>query len=246
MVHCFNLIKYSCFLPIQLVMRNIFILFFFLIAAGCSTGRLVVESTPKEGQVFIRAAGQAQSQSIGQSPTSRAISEVRGLAGGADTIVVEIRKAGYFPKSVVVTDVDSLSDIKVNLELSSVEKFVNGTDPNMGDAQRAILAQLYQERTFETNKLIDDLFEAQRLAQVGRIDDSEKKLDEIESKHPNVASVYEIRGGLAFMRKDYPKALDAFRKAARSNPNNIEVLNMKQYLERLVGEGPRVPAGGVQ
>ena len=210
---------------------------------GCSTGRLFVDSSPKESQVFVRAAGRSKTQSLGVSPTNRDISEVRDLAEGADTIVVEVRKAGYLPKSVVVTDIDSLTDIKVNLELSSVEAFIQGTDPNMGDAQKRILASIYEKRTVQTNKLIDELFEAQRLAQVGRVEDAEAKLDAIEKKHPNVASVYEIRGGISFMKKDFPKALDAYRKAARANPDNIEVINLKKYLEKKLnvssGEGER-------
>ena len=228
------------------MMRYIFWNFTLLIFVGCSTGRLVVESSPKEAQVFLRAAGQSKLQSIGESPTSRDISEVKDLLGGADTVVVEVRKSGYLPKSLVVTDIDSLSDVKVSLELSSVEKFVDGTDPNMGDAQKAILSRLNEERVLATNQLIDSIFEAQRLAQVGRIKDSEQKLIEIEKQHPNVSSIYEIRGGIAYMRKDYVRALDSYRKAARANPSNIEVLNMKRHLENLVGAGSRRPAGDIQ
>ncbi len=208
------------------------LLILLLFMCGCSTGRMVIESAPKQGQIFVRAAGQLNEQSLGQSPVSRDVSEIQDLAGGVDTIVVEVRKTGYFPKSVVVTDIDSLSDIKINLELSSIEDFLTGADPKMGESQRRVLLDLNEQRSRMTNHLIDDLFEAQRLAQVGRVADSLKKLDEIEKDNPNVASVYEIRGGVYFMQKDYPKALDAFRKAARSNPSNLEVLNIKSFLEK--------------
>ena len=56
----------------------------------------------------------------------------------------------------------------------------------------------------------------------------------------------QIRGGIAFMKKDYEKALDAFRKAARSNPKNIEVLNIKNFLEKKLGVSNRQPAESFQ
>ncbi|MEM7647368.1 MAG: tetratricopeptide repeat protein, partial [Pseudomonadota bacterium] len=168
----------------------------------------------------------------GLSPISRDISEIRDLANGSSTVVVEVRKEGYIPKSVVVTDIDSLTDVKLNLEMASIQDFIAGSDPNMGEAQKRVLSSIYEKQNLQTNRLIDDLFEAQRLTQVGRTDDAEKKLDDLEKNFPNVASVHEIRGGIAFMKKQYARALDSFRKAARSNPDNIEVLNLKKYLEK--------------
>lgn len=215
------------------LMKNfIFYLILCLLSTSCVTGKLYVDSTPNNSKVFVRAAGASKSESIGQSPISRDISDVKKVANGASTIVVEVRKEGYLPRSVIVTDIDSVSDVKVNLELASVEEFVKGSDPSLSEAQKRILASLNEKKNLQTNQLIDELFEAQRLTQVGRTQDAERKLDELEKRFPNVATIYEIRGGIAFMKKDYPKALDAFRKAARANPQNVEVLNLKKYLEK--------------
>lgn len=220
------------------------IIHFLLVA--CSTGRLNVDSNPSQSEVFVRASGSKKSESIGKTPISQDVSTISQLAGGADTIVIDVKKNGFLSKSVVVTDINSQSDIKLEIDLPSVENFVNGTDPNMAETQRRILAELNEKRNLETNYLIDQLFEAQRLAQVGRTDDSLRKLDELETRFPEVAGIHEIRGGIAFMKKDYEKALDAFRKAARSNPKNIEVLNIKNFLEKKLGVSNRQPAESFQ
>ncbi len=214
--------------------------------AACSTGRLNVSSTPGESEVFVRASGSKKAESIGKTPINQDVSTISDLAGGADTVIIDVKKNGFLSKSVVVTDINSQSDIKLEIDLPSVESFVNGTDPNMAETQRRILAELNEKRNLETNYLIDQLFEAQRLAQVGRTDDSLRKLDELEARFPEVAGIHEIRGGIAFMKKDYEKALDAFRKAARSNPKNVEVLNIKNFLEKKLGLTSRQPAENFQ
>ncbi len=212
-----------------------------LLLLGCASGRLNVDSSPKQSDVYVKAAGGNKYVSFGKTPLSEIVSEVINRVGGERTIVVETRKLGYLPKSVLVTDVDSLSDIKLNLEMSSIESFLAGKDPSMSDAQKAILVEISEKQTMETNKMVDEIFEAQRLVQVGRLGDAEAKLKLIEKEFPNLSSIYEIRGGIAIMQKDFPKALDEYQKAARANPDNIEILNVKKYLERKLASGSSGP-----
>jgi tetratricopeptide (TPR) repeat protein len=216
-----------------------------LITTGCSTGRLVVNSSPEGSDVFVKKAGSEVFENIGQTPLSSEVSDVRKRIGDSDIIVVETRKKGHISKSLVVTDVDSNSDIRLDFKLPTIDAFLTGTDSSLSETQKRILSKRAEKQLIETNQLVDSLFEAQRLVQVGRYQDALTKLEGLEKKHPEVAAIYEIRGGVAYMNKDYIKALDDYRKASRNNPFNLEVINMRNFLEKKVGED-RSPAGGIQ
>ncbi|MCB0361663.1 MAG: tetratricopeptide repeat protein, partial [Bdellovibrionales bacterium] len=83
------------------------------------------------------------------------------------------------------------------------------------------------------NHTVDSLFEIQRLVKVGRLDEALVKIRSLQDAEPNVAASYEMQGGIFYIQNDYPRALDAYQKALRLNPENVDSFNMKKYLESL-------------
>lgn len=207
------------------------------------SGWLSVDSSPRKAELFIKEPGSAEYKSLGVAPLNKKMSEIRGILGNAKTVVLEARMPGYITRSMVITDVDSSSDLHISFELSNLEKSVKDGSADYAEASKKLLTETNEKHLVETNVIVDQLFEAQRLAQVGRLDDASKRLDEMQRIYPNVAAIYEMQGGIAFMQADYNKALDSYTLAAKNNPANLELINMRAFLERKLNLEKRKPAG---
>ena len=235
------------------VKLSIFFVIFFPLLQGCATGWLNVDSSPQQSEVFVKVPGSSEYKSLGPAPLNKKLSEVKAMVDNAKTLVIEVRKSGYVSRSVVITDADSSSDVRLNFELSSLEKLVKDysrDNPDKQDhlavdldAQKQLLADLNQKHLVETNQIVDQLFEAQRMTQVGRLDDANRRLEELQKTYPNVSAIYEMQGGIAFMKSDFAKALDNYALALKANPTSIELLNMRSYLEKKLKIERREPAG---
>jgi tetratricopeptide (TPR) repeat protein len=226
-------------------MNGFYYLILLMLMVGCTTGRLSVDAAPGDAELFMRGAGQDNFVSLGKTPYIEKVSVIQERAKESDSVVLEVRKAGYISKAIVLSDIDSKTDIKINFKLPSIESFMSGKDESLTQTQKRIMADLAEKRMTEINSIVDQLFVAQRMAQVGRYQDADDKLKALEKEFPNVSAIYEIQGGIAYIQKDYPKALDAYTKAALNNPFNLEVINMKNFLQKKV-KGTRTPTEAVQ
>ena len=232
---------------------SIFLVLLIPFLQGCVSGWLNVDTSPAQAELYVKVPGAAEYKSLGNAPLNRKLSEVKSLAGNAKTLVIEARKAGFVTRSVVITDADASSDVRLNFELSSLEKLVKDySRENPGkseglqfnvESQKQLAQDLIEKHLLETNQIVDQLFEAQRMTQVGRLDDASKRLEEMQKSFPSVAAIYEMQGGIAFMKSDFNKALDSYALALKNNPNNLELLNMRDYLEKKLKVERRGPAG---
>lgn len=186
-----------------------------VLLVGCASGTLTIDSNEQDVDVKIRYVGESEYKVLGKTPVtmdSKKAIDVAGNKGRA--VVIELSKAGYNSRTLLVPSLDSGTDFNFRLKLSR----------QASEKAEDIAAK---------NKLIDDLFESQRLAKVGRYEDAEKLLEKIKEIEPQLAAVYEMSAGIKFIQKDYTGALDLYRQALRLNPGSVENLKMVQYLEGL-------------
>lgn len=139
--------------------------------------------------------------------------ELSSRLGGDGPIQIEIAKEGFTQKEIIVSESPRNFDINFSIELREPEKDGNESQP--------------------MNQTVDKLFEVQRLVKVGRLEDALEMIKILQASQPNIAAANEMQGGIFFIQKDIPKALDAYRKAVRLNPDNSEALSMMRYLENL-------------
>lgn len=188
---------------------------FLAVMAGqsCSTGELVISTTPPQADIRARTGSGQNYESIGKSPLRISGKELFGRLGGDGPIQIEISKEGFTQKEIIVSESPRNFDINFSIELKEPPKDENESRP--------------------INQTVDNLFEVQRLVKVGRLEDALEMIKLLQASQPNIAAVHEMQGGIFFIQKDLPKALDAYTKAVRLNPENSETLNMKRYLENL-------------
>lgn len=203
--------------PIFLIINSFFIL-------GCASGTLFVDTLPPEGEIYLKARSTEEYQLVGKAPYKMTAAEFRAKFGVEGPFGLEARSAGYRAQSILVTDLPQNSDLTVFLNLKSIEA-TGGTDENPGEVPQNRL-----------NRAMDQIFESQRLVKVGRYDDALAQLSLLQQTHPNLSAIFEMQGGVFYIKKDYVKALDSYEKALRLNPENLELASMKRYLEKFVSK----------
>ncbi len=176
----------------------------------CASSKVQLSSTPKETQVYVAGPGATSPVLLGKTPLNLQSEQVLALAKATGPMQFEFRKDGYTPFKVIVTDITT-SDITLNPELTRTSGI---------------------EDLDVVNKVVDELFEAQRLARIGRYDEALEKIKAIQKETPQVAAAFEMEGAIYYLKKDLKRSLDAYRTAEKRNPKNGETTQMKKLIER--------------
>lgn len=199
------------------------------LAAGslgaCSSAKVSFQSASAPAEVWIAPVGSKDLKQLGSTPLVVSSSEIFEKTGVSGPVAIEYRSAGYATQRAVITDITNV-DMSLSLDM-----------PPEADAAE-------QERV---NRIVDQLFEAQRLARIGRNDDALTRIKEVQKDAPYVAASYEIEGGVYLIQKKFKDSLDAYKKAAKLNPKSLEISNMKQQVEKLAETASgQSSAGGKQ
>ncbi len=178
--------------------------------SGCATTRLSLFTNPQGAKVYAKPLGTGRFENLGETPLQVTGTDIEKQYAGSGPIIIEFRKEGYQTSSTLVTELSS-QDLVINQEMV----------PQVGleDLQRI-------------NAIIETMFECQRLVKVGRYDEAMTKLKQLEKEAPQISITYEMQGGIYYLLKKYPDALDAYRLSVRYNPRNAEALRMRDMLEK--------------
>jgi len=182
-----------------------------LVACSSVKAKLTMNSTPPDSEVFARSIGDNEFKRLGLTPYSVNVDELKNILPiDKAPIVIEIRKSGYIPRQTVMMDISNV-DTTVSFELQE------DTDVKVMD---------------KVNKIAGTLFEAQRLIRAQLYDEALKILTDLEKNFPYTSIVYELKGGLFYMKNDLKRALDAFSNALKYDPKNVVAFKMKAFIEK--------------
>ena len=184
--------------------------------SGCASSRLYLDSFPQAAEIYAVPRPGDPGTRIGATPLTIDAADVVKASGANGPLYIEFRKDRHTTARAFVTDL-AAADLKITLNLPPESGLEN------------------QDRL---NRLIDQVFESQRLALSGRFDEAIRRLKLIQSEVPQLAAAYEIEGGIYVLQKKLSEALDTYRTAARLNPSNPENIRMRNYLEASLGTGP--------
>src|SRR5690606_4290950 len=87
----------------------------------------------------------------------------------------------------------------------------------------------------EHDALMNKLFDVQKLVRGRNFSDAISQLSNLESQHPSLSIIPEMKATAYYMSKDVEKALSYYRKAFAINPENQDAFRMKVYLEKKLG-----------
>ena len=188
---------------------------------ACAGSRVTLESDPPGAEIFVSRPGQGEGRKIGQTPLTLSGAQLEKELGGALPVEIELRKPRFVEARTLI--------------------------PEMASGELRISRKLRPETGFEDivaiNGMTDRLFEAQRLARNTRFEDALRILTELSKDSPQLAAVYELQGGIFFIQKKFKESLDSYSTAAKLNPKNGSVLQMRNLLETQLGVSPRRQEG---
>lgn len=172
-----------------------------------------VNSNPDGADIFIKKRSDDVPAKLGVTPFNSTLEEVRSKFNVDGTFFVEVSKEGHETTTIMLAPI-SAADIELNLKL-------------------AVSKDLTLIKKFD--KIVSQLFEAQRLTRDKNYDAALKMLDEVEKEEKYLSIIYEMRGGVYYLRKDFSTALSFYRKAFSINAENKDAYSMKLYLEKSLG-----------
>lgn len=182
-----------------------FILGLALVSCGTTTTRITFDSSPSKADIYVRTHSHDEFKKIGETPLVYRADEIERKLEGSGPLEVEYRKKGYRNSSVYITELAAM-DLEVKMELISE----NGLED-----QKLL------------NWVIDSMFEIKRLVSTKRYDDALTMIKSVKEAVPQVSAIYELEGGIYFLQRKYFYALDAYETAVRYNPNNLELIRMR-------------------
>jgi tetratricopeptide (TPR) repeat protein len=186
--------------------------------AGCASTSITLQSSPSGATVFAKPMAGGEARQLGETPLTLKAADIQ--KGSFGPVYFEFRKEGHASAKTLVTDL-SAQELLISQELA----------PATG-----------LESMERLNAVLDRVFECQRLARAGRLDDALRRLKELEAEAPQLAAVYELEGGIYYLQKKYAEAYDAYGLAAKHNPGNPEPQRMRSLLAATLGLSDRVPA----
>jgi tetratricopeptide (TPR) repeat protein len=177
---------------------------------GANASELKITSNPEDCEVVVKNAQTGQESTLGKTPYTGNLETISQNVAGSNVFMVQLKKEGFEPMRIIVTKVGNTDIVlSANLEISK---------------------NITLNRDFDT--LAGELFDVQRLIRVKDYDSSLKKLDQLEKKFPHFSVVYEMKGSVFYLTKEYKRALAYYRKAFATNPDNMDAYRMKIYLEK--------------
>jgi tetratricopeptide (TPR) repeat protein len=211
-----NQLKHKCALA----------LFFIGILSACSTTKLTIQSNPTKASIYVHPVSGGEAKLIGETPIEMTEDKIPDIAKHGP-VIFEFKKEGRKSQSVLVTDIIGLN-LSINREMEEDQYILGGPGKDAQSVQTAAYL-------LKINSAVDLLFEIQRQVRQGKFDDALVSLKDLRTENPNLAAVYEMEGGIHYLQKKFPEALDSYRLAIKFNPMNMDSVRMVALLEKALG-----------
>lgn len=186
------------------------LLIFEIFATVAGAEEIAITSNPEEVNIFVKNAQTGQELNIGKTPYKGDVDALIANVANGSVFMLELRKTGFEPYRILVTKAGK-SDIAVNVNLE-VSKDMSMTQ--------------------DFDLLTGDLFDVQRMVRTKDYQSAIKKLEMLEKKFPHFSVVYEMKGSVFYLMKEFKRSLTFYRKAFATNPKNRDAYRMKMYLEK--------------
>lgn len=189
---------------------NLLILFLVMFSGSLFAEDISITSNPEQAIISVRNAQTGQSVRIGKTPYKGNLETIISNIASGSVFMLELTKDGFEPYRILITKTGA-SDIAVNVNMT--------VDRNM-------------RMTQDFDILMSELFDVQRMIRTKDYDSSMQKLDVLIKKFPHFSIVYEMKGSIFYLMKEFKRSLTFYRKAFAVNPKNRDAYRMKTYLEK--------------
>jgi hypothetical protein len=183
-------------------------MFLSVMAPQVFAGKFIIKSEPAGALVMVQASQGGAQTKVGVTPLEIDHSQIESITNGV-AFKIELIKQGFESYKLLVAS-------------SAKEDFT----------WQVVLEPAIEDKANpDIDLLVSELFETQRLVRAKDLKGAMMRLNALEIKFPNVSSVFEMKGSVNYLNKDFNVALAEYRKAFTLNPQNKIAQQMKAYLE---------------
>jgi len=195
-----------------------------LAAQACATGgpRVEVKSTPEGAEVAIVRPNNGGLIPLGKTPLLLSPEQFPDL--GARLLTLQVRKDGYQSENIILPEGATAGLAQMNFTLR--------------DANPSAATGKSNEAS--NNELARGIASIHKQVAKKNFDDAIRLIDNLLARYPRVATLYDLLGGVHYLRKDSNRALEAFKRSLDLEPNNAETSRLVEKLQSFQG---RIPAG---
>ncbi|MBC98111.1 MAG: hypothetical protein CME63_10195 [Halobacteriovoraceae bacterium] len=203
-------------------MKRLLFCLSFILSLSVNAGKVTIDSSPADCEITVINPENGMKTVLGKTPYDTDMAQLKSNVGDNGVVQLDIQKAGFQKYHMALPIVGS-SDIKVfaNLEVENDVKLTQDID-----------------------LLMADLFDVLRMVRVQDFNNGMKKLELLEQKFPHYSIIYEMKGMISYLRKNFKEALNFYRKSFGLNPKNREAYRMKVYLEKKFNVNPNSGSEG--
>ncbi len=186
---------------------------FLLSTSLAFANQIKISSDPIGANIIVRDLNGLVNTKIGNTPFEGNVNDIAANFAKSNFFMIVIEKDGYETQSILVNDVLK-SDLEMKINLIPRQDILH-----------------YRK----LDKVVADLFEAQRLMRAGQHDNAIELLKRIEVDQPNLSIIPEFLGSAYYLKKDQKASLSMYEKAYRLNPENKDAFSMRSYLRKALG-----------
>jgi len=193
-----------------------------LFAQACASGgaRFEVKSTPEGAEVALVRPGGAGTLSLGKTPLLLNPEQIPDVGGKLMTL--QLKKDGFQTENIILPE-GSVGGLAL-LTFQMRESNVSTATGKAGEAAQ--------------NELARGIAQIHRQVSRKNYDDAIRTLDSLLARHPRIATLYDLLGGIHYLRKDSGRALDAFKRSLDLDPSNAETSRLVEKLRSFQGRMP--------
>lgn len=193
--------------------KNLIVSLTFIALTACSSqSTFQVTSDPEGAKVFAKKIGSADSIELGKTPLYLQGDDLKKHNFQGGHILIEVRKEGFNPASILITDVVSV-DVQTSLSLKPID-------------------QLMFSQTYD--RISNKLFEVHRLVRAERYDQALEIIADLKTTYPEMSVPNELEGSIFYLQNDFEKAFDSFSEAYSKNSENTFSLRMKRAIKEQI------------
>lgn len=169
--------------------------------SGCAS-HFRLKSTPDKARVELIQNDSQNSILLGETPIQLSKNDISEKQNSGP-YRIRISKDGFASREIIFAGISAL-EADLNFELTQNVKSI------------------------QVNQIIDQLFEAQGLAQKGEYQKSLALLNDLQKTNSEISSVYEMRASIFMVKGDFSSAVRDLTQALSINPGDKNLMGLME------------------
>jgi tetratricopeptide (TPR) repeat protein len=182
-----------------------------LTLVSCASPQLAVESEPAEVEVQMGIPGQVKKR-VGKTPLT-----IQGNELPRESFFLTLSSEKHKSVSVLIPETSFAKSAKVSVKMDPVDSGPQCLSP-----------------TESFQKIARGVAEAQSLIMAKQFDSAEKTLSNLSVEFSNVSVIFDLLGNTYFLKRDFEKALFAYRRSLALAPDNVATMRTVQQIEEII------------